>query len=111
MGGFSPGGATGPGGSVDPGAGQDSGPGGSGHPRPYDASGVGAAPYSFFDEPEPVSAADIHYRGLISKGDFLRLADIHFTTLDRDGAGYLTLAGLPKTPVQRRLEHVRHARR
>ena len=40
------------------------------HPRPYDASGAGASPYSFFDEPEPVTAADTHFRGLISKSDF-----------------------------------------
>ena len=78
------------------------------HPRPYDASGAGASPYSFFDEPEPVTAADSHFRGVISKADFRALAEIHFSTLDSAGLGYLTLEGLPKTPVQRRLERVRN---
>ena len=81
------------------------------HPRPYDASGAGASPYSFFDEPEPVTAADTHFRGVISKTDFGALAAIHFSTLDPAGLGYLTLEGLPKTPVQRRLERVRNRRR
>ncbi|MDB5483799.1 MAG: EF-hand domain protein [Caulobacteraceae bacterium] len=107
---FHPGGATGPGTSVDPGS-VDAGPAESGRPRPYDASGKGASPYGFFDEPEPVTAADFNFRGLISKADFTKLADAHFTTLDRDGAGYLSLESLPKTPVQRRLERVHHARR
>jgi hypothetical protein len=79
--------------------------------EPYDASGKGAAPYGFFDEPEPVTAADVNFRGLISKGDFKTLAEAHFRTLDREGVGYLTLAGLPQTPVQDRLARVRHARR
>jgi hypothetical protein len=81
------------------------------HPRPYDASGAGASPYGFFDEPEPVTAADTHFRGVIAKADFHALAGIHFSTLDPTGLGYLTLAGLPKTPVQRRLERVRNRRR
>ena len=41
--------------------------------KPYDASGAGASPYSFFDEPEPVTAADVHFRGLISKEDLARI--------------------------------------
>ena len=101
---YRPGGATGPSTSVDPG-GVDPGPEEAPRSQPYDASGKGASPYGFFDEPEPVTAADINFRGLISKGDFLKLADIHFTTLDRNGAGHLTLDTLPMTPVQRRLNH------
>jgi len=107
---FRPGGATGPNMSVDPGT-IDPGPNESERSRPYDASGKGASPYGFFDEPEPVTAADINFRGLISKADFAKLADVHFTTLDRESVGYLTLASLPMTPVQRRLARVRHARR
>jgi hypothetical protein len=83
----------------------------TGKARPYDASGKGASPYGFFDEPEPVAAADLHFRGLISKADFTDLANAHFKTLDKDGTGFLTLATLPKTPVQRRLERGRHGRR
>jgi hypothetical protein len=107
---FRPGGATGPNTSVDPGT-VDKGPNESERSRPYDASGKGASPYGFFDEPEPVTAADLDFRGLITKANFAKLADAHFTTLDRAGAGYLTLATLPKTPVQRRLERTMHARR
>jgi len=81
------------------------------HTRPYDASGAGASPYSFFDEPEPITAADTHYRGVISRADFRALAEIHYSTLDSAGLGFLTLEGLPKTPVQRRLERVRNRRR
>lgn len=104
---FRPGGASGPGGTVDPGAGQDQGPDSEPRSKPYDASGAGASPYSFFDEPEPVAAADINFRGLIQKSDFVRLAEAHFSTLDNRHLGYLTLDTLPKTPVQRRLERGR----
>jgi hypothetical protein len=110
-GGFRPGGATGPSTSVDPNTLPDTGPSDeTGRSKPYDASGKGASPYGFFDEPEPVTAADINFRGLISKADFTKLADAHFKTLDQQDAGYLTLETLPKTPVQRRLERVHHAR-
>jgi hypothetical protein len=108
---FRPGGATGPNMSVDPNTLEDTGPNESGRSRPYDASGKGASPYGFFDEPEPVAAADVSFRGLISGTDFKTLADAHFKTLDRRDVGYLTLASLPETPVQRRLAHVRHAGR
>jgi EF hand len=71
----------------------------------------GASPYSFFDEPEPVAAADVHFRGIISKDDFITLSNAHFDTLDRAGRGYLNLDTLPKTPVQRKLERAeRHHR-
>ncbi len=100
---FRPGGASGPGGSVDPSYGTDTGPDERDHSRPYDASGAGASPYSFFDEPEPVTAADFRFRGLITKADFLKLTNAHFTTLDTDGRGYLTLDSLPLTPIQRRM--------
>ena len=114
-GGLGPGGGgLGPGGepnsAIDPGR-IEADPDATQKAKPYDASGKGASPYGFFDEPEPVTAADLNFRGLITKADFAKLADAHFTTLDRQGVGYLTLAGLPKTPVQRRLERVHHARR
>jgi hypothetical protein len=91
------------GGGVDPGQ-VEVEPDSSGRARPYDASGKGASPFSFFDEPEPVTAADLDFRGIITKANFLRLGEIHFRTLDRDGAGYLTLDTLPRTPMQRRLD-------
>lgn len=78
--------------------------------RPYDASGLGASPYSFFDEPEPLTAADTRFRGYITKGDFQKLGEAHFATLDPKGVGFLTLATLPKTPAQRRLDRIHHRR-
>ncbi|MBV8682845.1 MAG: hypothetical protein JO111_08235 [Caulobacteraceae bacterium] len=76
-------------------------------PRTPDISAdqtAGASPYSFFDEPEPVAAADVHFRGIITKDDFITLSNTHFDTLDHTDRGYLTLDTLPKTPVQRKLE-------
>jgi hypothetical protein len=79
--------------------------------KPYDASGKGASPYGFFDEPEPVTAADLNFTGLILKANFLKMADVHFASLDKPGQGYLTLDTLPMTPVQRHLMRGRGKRR
>jgi hypothetical protein len=80
-------------------------------PQPNtDESHQGAAPFSFFDEPEPVTAADLHYRGIVAKADFLVLSNAHFDMLDRDQKGYLTLDALPYTPVQKRLLKRKHRR-
>ena len=78
---------------------------------PDDAATLGAAPYSFFNEPEPVTSADFDFRGVISKANFLKLAGIHFSTLDPSGIGYLTLAALPQTPVQIRISHAKRPKR
>jgi len=80
-------------------------------PRDLDESGQGAAPYSLFPEPEPIMAADLDLNGFITKANFQKLADMHFTTLDPDGIGYLTLATLPKTPIQRLIEKSRPKRK
>jgi hypothetical protein len=88
----------------DPGSSGDLDAEGTPRSRPYDASGAGASPYSFFDEPEPVAAADVTFRGLVRKSDYQTLAEAHFGTLDVKALGYLTLSSLPSTPVQRRLE-------
>jgi hypothetical protein len=95
-----------PTGSIDPAGPEAPDPDATPRAQPYDASGAGASPYSFFDEPEPVTAADVHFRGLIRKEDFVQLAEAHFALLDSRKAGYLTLATLPQTPVQKRLERV-----
>ena len=71
----------------------------------------GASPFSFFDEPEPVAAADVHFRGIISKDDFITLSNAHFDTLNRADRGYLTLDTLPLTPIQKKLARAaRHHR-
>jgi hypothetical protein len=76
-------------------------------PHDIDETGEGASPYGFFAEPEPVMAADEDLNGRIRKAAFLRLAARHFDRLDTDESGYLTLAKLPKTPIQRRVERDR----
>ena len=76
-----------------------------------DETQAGASPFSLFDEPEPVTAADFNFNGKIKKANFLKLADMHFTRLDADGEGFLTLAKLPKTEIQKKLERVRRKRR
>lgn len=94
--------------------GMPSTPGASGDREPtdrpqkqtLDESGAGASPYGFFNSPEPVTAADPDFRGLVKKDNFLKLADHHFTVLDKTGAGYLTLEGLPKTLIQQQLERM-----
>lgn len=64
----------------------------------------GAVPYELLPEPEPVSAADTNLNGRIDLADFLAAADRRFNRLDSKGQGYLTLEGLPKTPVQQAAE-------
>jgi hypothetical protein len=76
-----------------------------------DETQAGASPFSLFDEPEPVTAADFDFNGKIKKANYMRLADMHFTRLDTSGVGYLTLAGLPKTEVQKKLERLHIKRR
>jgi hypothetical protein len=73
-------------------------------PHQLDETGQGASPYSFFQEPEPVTAADFDLRGFITKANFLKLADMHFHDLDTEGVGYLTLDKLPKTAAQKLAE-------
>ena len=64
----------------------------------------GAAVYELIDKPEPVSAADTELTGHITLAAFLAEADHDFDVLDKTGRGYLTLADLPKTPLQAALE-------
>ena len=69
-----------------------------------DESGAGASPYSFFQEPEPIMTADFNVNGVILRDNFLKVADMHFTTLDEAQKGFLTLPTLPKTAVEKLLE-------
>jgi hypothetical protein len=97
-------------GPIDPGGDQsDSEP--EQKPQGLDESTQGAAPFNLLKEPEPVLAADLDLNGVITRANFLKLADIHFTTLDQAGDGYLTLAKLPKTQVQVLLGKSRPRRR
>ena len=66
---------------------------------------TGAAPYSLIAAPEPVTASDPDYlfTGVVKRDRFLAHAHDNFARLDAQKSGYLTLAGLPQTSVQRML--------
>jgi hypothetical protein len=72
---------------------------------PTESIPEGAAPFGLLETPEPLSAADVDFSGFIMKANFLKVADRRFYKLDHDQDGYLTLAKLPKTYVQKKLEH------
>ena len=48
------------------------------------------------------------FSGIILKANFLKLADRRFNALDHNQDGYLILAKLPKTFVQKKLERANH---
>lgn len=60
----------------------------------------GASPYELLDVPEPVAEADVELSSRITLAQFLAAADRRFDQLDAKHLGYLTLAGLPRVPVQ-----------
>lgn len=60
----------------------------------------GAMPYSLIPLAEPVASADGNFDGRITREEFLAAAKDRFDELDASNQGYLTLSGLPKTPVQ-----------
>ena len=71
--------------------------------RASTARGVGlqgAAVYSLINAPEPVTAADAQFDGRITRAEFADTINRRFDSLDKAGVGYLTLAGLPNTPLQ-----------
>jgi hypothetical protein len=60
----------------------------------------GAGVFSFLDQPEPVTVADTDFDGRVTLQEAMAAADRRFAILDTNGDGSLTLAELPKTPVQ-----------
>jgi len=60
----------------------------------------GAAPYSLINEPQPVMGADADFDQRITLAEFRKAANERFDLLDKTHQGYLTLTGLPKTPIQ-----------
>lgn len=77
---------------------------GRGGARDGDAGDVvmgGAAAYELLNLPEPVASADTNLSGKVTLADFLVAVDKRFAQLDGKGLGYLTLADLPMTPIQR----------
>jgi EF hand len=71
----------------------------------------GASPFSLFRVPEPVTAADSDYvvNDVVRKANFLAHAHDNFAALDTQNAGYLTLAGLPQSPVEKLLGRSRRS--
>lgn len=69
----------------------------------------GAGLFSLLDEPEPVAAADADLDGRVTAAELRAAADRRFAALAQPGSDALTLATLPKTPVQaaREREHRR----
>jgi hypothetical protein len=70
---------------------------------------AGAAPFGLFPVPEPVTSSDPDYvfRGVVRKDRFLDRAQQNFAALDPGRKGYVTLADLPETMVQRMMRQNR----
>ena len=77
-------------------------------PVPRGIGVQGAAVYSLLNVPEPVAAADTQFDGRITRAEFAAAIDRRFDLLDKANLGYLTLAGLPMTPLQ--IEIVKRAK-
>lgn len=82
------------------GGGFEGGGGGGGRRRGGGGGREGAGLFSYFFDPQPVSAADTDFSSRITLAEATALADRRFAQLDTANAGYLVLAALPKTPVQ-----------
>jgi len=72
--------------------------GGPRGPRGY---GI-VAEAGFFNLPQPVKAADVNVDQRITAEEWTAATQRWFQALDTDRDGRLTLAGLPKTPLQQR---------
>ncbi len=77
------------------------GPGGSGEagssaPTRSTYGKQGAARYSYFDFPEPVTATDTNFNRGIDPGEFQRAADQRFDALDRNHDGKIDHGELPR---------------
>jgi hypothetical protein len=81
-------------------AGYQGGGGGGPQRRSSGQDYEGAAPYSLINEPQPIEGADADFDQKITIAEFRKAASDRFELLDKKHLGYLTLADLPKTPVQ-----------
>jgi hypothetical protein len=77
------------------------GPGGGGKRQ---VSFEGAAPYSLLNEPQAILGADFAFDQHITREEWRRATNERFDLLDTKHLGYLTLATLPKTPMQQLAE-------
>lgn len=60
----------------------------------------GAGFFSFLDEPEPITAADIDFNNRITRDEWLAATNRRFGRLDPQGTGAVKLSDLPRTPIQ-----------
>lgn len=60
----------------------------------------GAGYFSFLDEPEPLTAADMDFNNKVSREEWTAAANRRFGRLDPEGTGGLKLKDLPPTPIQ-----------
>lgn len=73
------------------------------------AGAVGYGPVAeagFFNLPQPVKAADVNIDQRVTAEEWATASERWFLALDTDRDGRLTLAGLPRTPLQARVEGV-----
>jgi hypothetical protein len=89
----------------------DQGQASSRQPQAGDRRPEGAGLYGLLNEPEPVASTDLRFDSHITAEEFTDAAARRFAKLDVHGLGYLTLATLPKTPVQTALEKQARRRR
>ncbi|MBN8808739.1 MAG: EF-hand domain-containing protein [Sphingomonas sp.] len=83
------------------GSGSTGGDGASGQTAPrYDATRRGAARFSFFDYPEPVTVADTNFNRGVDPQEFRAAALERFAMLDRKHDGHLTRGELPQLAGQ-----------
>lgn len=62
----------------------------------------GGGRYGLINAPEPVVSCDTDLNRRVTSTEYAAAADRRFTLLDPNEVGYLTLATLPKTPIQAR---------
>lgn len=72
------------------------------------AGGYGpVAEAGFFNLPQPVKAADVNVDQRVTGEEWAAATERWFLALDTDRDGRLTMAGLPRTPLQMRVEGAR----
>jgi Ca2+-binding EF-hand superfamily protein len=66
----------------------------------------GAGFFSFLDEPEPLTAADLDFNNKVTKDEWIAAANRRFGRLDPEGTGAIKLSDLPRTPIQVARDHL-----
>jgi hypothetical protein len=66
----------------------------------YGQDRQGAGFFSFLDEPEPLTAADLDFNNKVTRDEWMAAANRRYGRLDPEGTGAVKLKDLPKTPIQ-----------